>query len=138
MLRPFNNPSMHISHILIYLSIYLYLNKIVCMCVCVGVCECAMLQENGTTYSYQISYEDSRTPEYVHLKLGFSIFFFFQFFNNFLFFLYFTIKFEKKLRLLQFFLFVCLKGLLFTQVLLFISMPCENLKFVCLSISIFL
>ena len=62
------------------LSIYTY-NKIVCMC----VCECALLQENGITYSYQISYEDSRTPEYVHLRLRFSILFlFFLFFIIFL------------------------------------------------------
>ena len=50
----------------IYLSIYLFIytyNKIGCVCVC--VCECALLRENGSTYSYQISYEDSRIFECV-------------------------------------------------------------------------
>ena len=59
-----------VSPVHCYLSIYTY-NKIVCTC----VCECALLQENCTTYNYQISYEDSKTPEYVHLRLGFPNFF---------------------------------------------------------------
>ena len=37
--------------------------------------ECALLRGSGTTQIYQISYEDSKTLEYVHLSFGFSSFF---------------------------------------------------------------
>ena len=109
---------------------------------CVYVCE--LMPENGTTQSYQISYEDSKIHECVHLRFGFSnfllvfIFFYFYFERFFLGFLYkllfyFTINFEIMLQFLL--IFLCLKGLLFTQGLLLISLPSENLKFVCLNIA---
>ena len=54
----------------------------------VCVCECALLQKKSTMHSYQISYEDTRTPEYVHLRHGFShilkFLLFCKFFNDFL------------------------------------------------------
>ena len=39
------------------------------MCRCVS--ECTLLWENSATWSYQISYEDSKTPECVHVRLRF-------------------------------------------------------------------
>ena len=39
-----------------------------------SVCERARLQENGATYSCQISYEHFETPACMHTKFGFSNF----------------------------------------------------------------
>ena len=40
----------------------------------VSVSECAPFRENDIMQSYQISSEDSKTPEYMYLGFGFSSF----------------------------------------------------------------
>ena len=41
---------------------------------CDNVCAFMKKKKKNSTYSYQISYEDCKTPERVHLRFGFSNF----------------------------------------------------------------
>ena len=56
--------------ILPFIVIYMHITN-----ECVDAFMCALLRENGSTYSYRISYENSKTPECMHLGFEFSNFF---------------------------------------------------------------